>query len=286
MVVDAPDGQLRVTSAVAAGSPRSIALVPLLRIGRVTGVLELASLQPWNAAATELLASVRETLAIALEGARSRAELRALLAKTQRQAEELTRAGAYKSQFLANMSHELRTPLNAILGFTQLLHEGEVGPLTDEQREFLGNVLTSSRHLLRLINDVLDLAKVESGRLDFRPEPIDLPQVIGEVNAILRTTAADKNVRGEMAVDPTIGSVALDPARLKQVLYNYLSNALNFTPSGGLVTVRAAPEGADFFRLEVHDTGSGIEPQDLPRLFVEVQQLDCGATKKHAGTGL
>ncbi|TMB09424.1 MAG: hypothetical protein E6J65_29050, partial [Deltaproteobacteria bacterium] len=102
---------------------------------------------PWNAAATELLGSVRETLAIALEVARSRAELRALLAKTQRQAEELTRAGAYKSQFLANMSHELRTPLNAILGFTQLLHEGEVGPLTEQQSEFLGNVLTSGRHL-------------------------------------------------------------------------------------------------------------------------------------------
>src|SRR5437868_6117298 len=110
MVVDAPEGQLRVTSALATGSPRSIALVPLLRIGKVTGVLELASLQPWNAAATELLASVRETLTIALEGARSRAELRALLAKTQRQAEELTRAGAYKPQFLANMSQELRRP--------------------------------------------------------------------------------------------------------------------------------------------------------------------------------
>src|SRR3989441_883717 len=286
MVVDAPEGQLRVTSALAAGSPRSIALVPLLRIGRVTGVLELASLQPWNAAATELLASVRETLAIALEGARSRAELRALLAKTQRQAEELTRAGAYKSQFLANMSHELRTPLNAILGFTQLLHEGEVGPLTDQQRDFLGNVLTSSRHLLRLINDVLDLAKVESGKLDFRPESIDRAQVTGEVGAILRTTASEKQVRVEMAIDPAIGRVVLDPARLKQVLYNYLSNALKFTPAGGVVTVRAVPEGADFFRIEVHDTGDGIQPEELPRLFVEFQQLDAGAAKKHAGTGL
>jgi len=286
MVVDAPEGQLRVTSALAAGSPRSIALVPLLRIGKVTGVLELASLQPWNAAATELLASVRETLAIALEGARSRAELRALLAKTQRQAEELTRAGAYKSQFLANMSHELRTPLNAILGFTQLLHEGEVGPLTDQQRDFLGNVLTSSRHLLRLINDVLDLAKVESGKLDFRPESIDLAQVTGEVGAILRTTASEKQVRVEMAIDPAIGRVVLDPARLKQVLYNYLSNALKFTPAGSVVTVRAVPEGADFFRIEVHDTGDGIQPEELPRLFVEFQQLDAGAAKKHAGTGL
>jgi signal transduction histidine kinase/DNA-binding response OmpR family regulator/HAMP domain-containing protein len=286
MVIDAPQGQLQVTSALATGSPRSIVLVPLLRYGKVTGVLELASLQPLNPAATELLGSLRETIAIKVEAARSRAELRALLAKSQRQAEELTRAGAYKSQFLANMSHELRTPLNAILGFTQLLHEGEAGPLTEQQRDFLANVLTSSRHLLRLINDVLDLAKVESGKLDFRPESIDLSQAIGEVGAILRTTAAEKQVRVEIEVDPAIGRVVLDPARLKQVLYNYLSNALKFTPAGGVVTVRALPEGADFFRLEVHDTGAGIQPEDLRRLFVEFQQLDAGATKKHAGTGL
>jgi signal transduction histidine kinase/DNA-binding response OmpR family regulator/HAMP domain-containing protein len=285
-VVHAPADQLRVISALAAGSPRSIVLVPLIHIGKVTGVLELASLQPWNERSTDLLASVRETLAITLEVARSRAELRALLAKTQRQAEELTRAGAYKSQFLANMSHELRTPLNAILGFTQLLHEGEVGPLNDQQRDFLGNVLTSSHHLLRLINDVLDLAKVESGKLDFRPESIDLTQAIGEVGAILKTTAAERQVRVEIAVEPSIGRVVLDPARLKQVLYNYLSNALKFTPAGGLVTIRALPEGAEFFRIEVDDTGAGIQPEDLRRLFVEFQQLDAGAAKKHAGTGL
>jgi signal transduction histidine kinase/DNA-binding response OmpR family regulator len=313
-VVQAPADQLRVSSGLAQGWPRSIALVPLLRIGKVTGVLELASLHPWKEVSTELLASVRETLAIALDVARGRAELRALLAETQRQtreleaqrgaleeknaalvdtrlrleqqADEITKASTYKSQFLANMSHELRTPLNAILGFTQLLHEGEVGPLNSEQRDFLGNVLTSGGHLLRLINDVLDLAKIESGKLDFRPEPIDLPQVIGELSAILRTTSADKNVRLEMEVDPAIGTVVLDPARLKQVLYNYLSNALKFTPSGGRVLVRALTEGAESFRLEVHDTGPGLQPADLGRLFVEFQQLDAGAAKKHAGTGL
>ena len=285
-VVDAPPGQLRVNSGLAEGSPRSVVLVPLVRLGAVTAVIELVALEPWKELSTELLAMVREPIAIALEKARSRAELRRLLAETQRQAAELTRAGAYKSQFLANMSHELRTPLNAILGFTQLLHDGEVGPLTTEQREFLGNVLTSGRHLLRLINDVLDLAKVESGKLDFRPEAIEVPELIAEVNAILRTTASDKNVRVEVQVDPSLGGVVLDPARLKQVLYNYLSNALKFTPPGGLVTVRAATEGAESFRLEVEDTGPGIQPDDLARLFVEFQQLDAGAAKKHGGTGL
>jgi signal transduction histidine kinase/DNA-binding response OmpR family regulator len=314
LVVDAPTDALRVASGIAQGSARAVVLVPLVRDGKVTAVLELASLQPWKDVSTELLASVRENLAIALDVARGRAELRALLSETQQktreveaqrgaleeknvallesrqrlqqQAEELTRAGTYKSQFLANMSHELRTPLNAILGFTQLLHEGEVGALSEQQRDFLGNVLTSGRHLLRLINDVLDLAKVESGKLDFRPETVELRQVIGEVAAILRTTAAEKKVRVEVDVDAALGEVVLDPARLKQVLYNYLSNALKFTPNGGLVTVRASPEGDDSFRLAVHDTGAGIPPQDLPRLFVEFQQLDAGAAKKHAGTGL
>jgi len=314
LVVDAPAEGLRVTSGVAQGPARAIVLVPLIRNGAVTGVVELASLEPWKDVFTEILASVRENLAIALDVARSRAELRALLVETQQktreveaqrgaleeknvalqesrhrlqqQAEELTRAGTYKSQFLANMSHELRTPLNAILGFTQLLHEGEVGALSEQQREFLGNVLTSGRHLLRLINDVLDLAKVESGKLDFRPETVDLRQVIEEVSAILRTTAAEKRVRVEIDVDSALGQVVLDPARLKQVLYNYMSNALKFTPNGGLVTVRASRQGEDSFRLAVHDTGAGIRPQDLPRLFVEFQQLDAGAAKKHAGTGL
>jgi signal transduction histidine kinase/CheY-like chemotaxis protein/HAMP domain-containing protein len=285
-VVDASDGGLRVSSGLTEGTPRSIVFVPLLRLGKVVGIIELVSLRRWADLSSELLNSVREWIAIALDVARGRAELRGLLDETQRQAAELTRAGAYKSQFLANMSHELRTPLNAILGFTQLLHDAEVGPVTSEQREFLGNVLTSSRHLLRLINDVLDLAKVESGKLDFRPEPFALGDLIGEVIAILRTSAADKNVRVDVEVDPSLGRVVLDPARLKQVLYNYLSNALKFTPSGGLVTVRASPEGTDFFRLEVQDSGPGIEPQDLTRLFVEFQQLDAGAAKKHAGTGL
>jgi CheY-like chemotaxis protein len=184
------------------------------------------------------------------------------------------------------MSHELRTPLNAIIGFTQLLHDGEVGELSGEQRDFLGNVLTSGRHLLRLINDVLDLAKVESGKLDFRPEPIDLPELIGEVNAILRTAAVEKKVRMEVEVDRSLGQIVLDPARLKQVLYNYLSNALKFTPSGGRVTVRASPVAADFFRIEVEDSGPGIDAHDLARLFVEFQQLEEGAAKKHGGTGL
>jgi CheY-like chemotaxis protein len=184
------------------------------------------------------------------------------------------------------MSHELRTPLNAIIGFTELLHDGQVDPTSPTHKEFLGDILSSGRHLLQLINDVLDLAKVEAGKLEFRPELVDVAKLVGEVVAILRTTAAHKQIRLETQVDASVAQVTLDPARLKQVAYNYLSNALKFTPDGGRVTLRVKPEGLDSFRLEVQDTGIGIAPGDLGRLFVEFQQLEAGAAKRHQGTGL
>ena len=305
-VVQAPADHLRIRSGLVEGTPRAIALVPLLRSGQVTGLLELASLQPWEERATELLASVRETLAIAIEVARGREELRALLAETERQrgaleekntalvdtrrrleqqADELIRASAYKSQFLANMSHELRTPLNAIIGFAELLHDEEVGPLEQQQKEFLGDVLRSGRHLLQLINDVLDLSKVEAGKVEFRPERVDAERLVSEVLAILRTTAATKRVQIQHQVDPALGELVIDPGRLKQVLYNYASNALKFTPEGGTVSIRVTPEGALDFRMEVEDTGPGIAPEDLARLFVEFQQVHDGR-KLQGGTGL
>ena len=195
-------------------------------------------------------------------------------------------ANRLKSEFLANMSHELRTPLNAIIGFAELMHDGRVGPVSAEHKEFLGDILTSSHHLLQLINDVLDLAKVESGKMEFRPEAVDLARLVSEVRDILRTLMAQKRIRVQAEIDPTLPRVVVDPGKLKQVLYNYLSNALKFTPDEGRVTVRVMPEGPDAFRLEVEDTGIGIKPEDQERLFVEFQQLDTSAAKKYSGTGL
>jgi PAS domain S-box-containing protein len=198
----------------------------------------------------------------------------------------LQEANRLKSEFLANMSHELRTPLNAVIGFAELMHDGRTGPVTADQKEYLGDILTSSRHLLQLINDVLDVAKIESGKMEFRPVPVDLARTIGEVRDVLRTFASSKRISIEVSVDPEVAEVRTDPSRLKQVLYNYLSNALKFSPDGGRVAVRFSPEGADRFRLEVEDAGIGIRKEDLDRLFVEFQQLDASAAKKHAGTGL
>ena len=207
-------------------------------------------------------------------------------ARIKELADRALEANRLKSEFLANMSHELRTPLNAIIGFAELLHDGKVGPVRADQKEFLGDILGSSRHLLQLINDVLDLSKVEAGRMDFHPERVQVAALVGEVRDILRSIAAAKRIRVGVEIDPALADVVVDPGKLKQVLYNYLSNALKFTPEEGKVTIRAAPEGAELFRLEVEDSGIGIKPDDLKRLFVEFQQLDASAAKKYAGTGL
>ena len=213
-------------------------------------------------------------------------EIRRRSAELEMQNRRIQEASRLKSEFLANMSHELRTPLNAIIGFAELLHDGQVEPGSPTHKEFLGDILSSGRHLLQLINDILDLAKVEAGKLEFRPEPVDAPRLVGEVVAILRTTAAHKQIRIETQVDPSVATLLIDPARLKQVAYNYLSNALKFTPVGGSVALRIRPEPGEQFRLEVDDTGIGIAPADLGRLFVEFQQLEAGAAKRHQGTGL
>jgi PAS domain S-box-containing protein len=199
---------------------------------------------------------------------------------------QIQEASRLKSQFLANMSHELRTPLNAIIGFADLLQSGAVKPDSPKHPVFLGHIASSGRHLLQLINDVLDLSKVESGKFEFFPEPIRLPMIVKEVCDILHTGVDRKKIRIEVDIDAQLSDLVLDPARLKQVLYNFLSNAIKFTPERGRVAVRARAQTAGLFRLEVEDTGIGIAPDDLPRLFSEYRQLDSGYSKQHQGTGL
>ena len=195
-------------------------------------------------------------------------------------------ASRLKSEFLANMSHELRTPLNSIIGFADLLHDREIAPDTPQHQEFLSDILKSARHLLKLINDVLDLAKVEAGKMEFQPEETDLAQLVSEVTDVLQTFAIERRVVLAQEVPENTPSVCIDPARLRQVLYNFLSNALKFTPAGGRVTIRAHTLESDQLRVEVEDTGSGIAPENLPRLFVEFEQLEWQGSVRAAGTGL
>lgn len=213
-------------------------------------------------------------------------ELRARSVELELEHSRVQEASRLKSEFLANMSHEFRTPLNAIIGFTELLHDHQVEPDAPEHDEFLGDILSSARHLLHLINEILDLAKVEAGKLEVRPEPVNLAALVEGVCVAVRSISQKKNIQIETEADDSLGDVSVDPARLRQILYNYLSNALKFTPDGGRIHVRTRAEGRDAFRIEVEDNGIGIAPEDIGRLFVQFQQLESGAAKKHPGTGL
>jgi PAS domain S-box-containing protein len=212
-------------------------------------------------------------------------QLRRQNIELERETRRAREANRMKSEFLANMSHELRTPLNAIIGFAEIMHDEVTGSTSEEHKEYLNDILTSGRHLLQLINDILDLSKVEAGKMEFEPEEVDLARMIREVQAILNSLSTKKHLLIETDLDPQIGRVSLDPRRLKQVLYNYLSNAIKFTPERGTICIRTRRE-SEMFRIEVEDTGIGVRKEDLDQLFVEFQQLDESATKRYEGTGL
>jgi PAS domain S-box-containing protein len=213
-------------------------------------------------------------------------ELRLRSLRLEAENRQMQEANRLKTRVLANMSHELRTPLNAIIGFSDLLYLGAVPRDSPKFLEFLGHIRASGHHLLQLINDVLDLSKVEAGKLLFAPETISLPAIVKDVGDIMRSEAQKKNITVAVDIEASLPDLVLDPVRLKQVLFNYLSNAIKFTPEDGRVIVRARREGHDHFRIEVEDTGIGVSAADLPRLFSEFEQLDQGLNKRHQGTGL
>ena len=225
----------------------------------------------------ELVASQREAQA------REEAARRQVLEVENRRIQEGSRI---KSEFVANMSHELRTPLNSIIGFAELMVDQRLGPLPPKYAEFPSLILNSAGHLLQLINDILDLAKVESGKIDLKPERVQLASVVHDVASIASGLARQRDIRIDTIVAPEVGEAHLDPNRLKQVLYNFLSNAIKFSHEHSRVEVRIRTEGADHFRLEVQDWGIGIKAEDQDRLFVEFQQLDASTAKHYKGTGL
>jgi PAS domain S-box-containing protein len=195
-------------------------------------------------------------------------------------------ASRLKSEFLANMSHELRTPLNAIVGFSEYLSDELAGPLNAKQLECLGHVLTSGRHLLRLINDVLDLAKVEAGKLELFPVEFELCELLEEVCSVARALAEEKEIAVALQCDPKLERVTLDPQKLRQVLFNLLANAVKFTPEGGQVEVTALALADGQLEVRVRDNGIGIRREDLSALFQKFRQLDAGSGRHHEGTGL
>jgi signal transduction histidine kinase len=202
----------------------------------------------------------------------------------QRLYQELETASRHKSEFLANMSHELRTPLNAILGFSQVLQQRLFGELNEKQEEYVEDILSSGNHLLSLINDVLDLSKVEAGQVVLEVAPFSLREAVERGVVMVRERASNNGVALATEIGPEVQVVSGDERRIRQILFNLLSNAVKFTPAGGRVDVSAARVDGEI-QVAVADTGPGIAPEDVERIFEEFQQTDVGAAERE-GTGL
>jgi PAS domain S-box-containing protein len=200
---------------------------------------------------------------------------------------QLDQTGRLKDEFLANMSHELRTPLNAILGLSEALLEQVSGTLTARQVKSITTISTSGTHLLTLINDILDLSKIESGKLELNPDTINVKEFCESCLVFVRTQAMQKNISVAFEHDGRLEKFSADPKRLKQILVNLLTNAVKFTPEDGSIGLKvAAPEGEDVMRFTVWDTGIGIAPENEQKLFRAFTQIDSGLTRAQEGTGL
>jgi signal transduction histidine kinase/CheY-like chemotaxis protein len=212
-------------------------------------------------------------------------ELEIVNLKLQDSNRELQRANSLKSEFLANMSHELRTPLNAIIGFSELLLDRSFGTLADEQKDYVADILSSGRHLLELINEILDLSKIEAGKMKLVPEAFEVGLAVDEAVALLRVEAGRKQIELVADVEEPDLEVRADRSKIKQIMYNLLSNAVKFTHPGGRVTLSARGDG-DALVVRVADTGIGVREEDQERIWEAFTQVDGSYARKYQGTGL
>jgi signal transduction histidine kinase len=265
--------------AVLAAGIRALLAVPMLREGHVIGGLVVFRNTPGGFAAEtiELLKSFAGQSALAIHNAK-------LFEDLERQGHELAAASRHKSQFLANMSHELRTPLNAVLGYAELIQDGVYGDVPEKIRSILERMQQNGRHLLGLINDVLDLSKIEAGELTLSPGEYSMRELALAVSSATEALAAEKKLALEVDVPADLPTGRGDERRLTQVLLNLVSNAIKFTEAGS-VGIRARVEDGGFL-VAVSDTGIGIAPEDQGRIFEEFQQVDASSTRRKGGTGL
>ena len=259
---------------------RSTSVAPLLREGVAIGAITVPRAGPGVMTANQLalLRTFADQAVIAIENVR-------LFREIEDKNQQLEIASKHKSEFLANMSHELRTPLNAIIGFSEVLAEEMFGDLNEKQAEYANDIHGSGKHLLSLINDILDLAKVEAGRMELNLSDYNLPVAIDNAMTLVRERALTHGLSLKSEIDPAVGDLRGDERKVKQILLNLLSNAVKFTPAGGTVTVLAHyAEG--FAQIAVRDTGVGIAPKDQTAVFEEFKQVGTDVTKKGEGTGL
>ena len=278
-ITDESAYQSRVREVIIRCGYRSVLAVPLLCEDRLLGALAVIRSSPGDFAVdvVALLKTFATQSALAIQNAR-------LFREIEDKSHQLEVASQHKSEFLANMSHELRTPLNAIIGFSEVLAERMFGEINDKQAEYLADILESGRHLLSLINDILDLSKIEAGRMELERTTFHLPNAIENALTLVRERAQRHGITLGRTIDERLGMIDADERKVKQVLLNLLSNALKFTPEGGRIDVRAAARD-DGVEISVTDTGVGIAPEDQTTVFEEFRQVG-SAAKKVEGTGL
>jgi signal transduction histidine kinase len=277
-ILEAPT-ESRVRGALVRAGYRALLAVPLVREDHLLGGLTVIrkAIGEFTPEVIELLRTFATQSALAIQNAR-------LFLEIEDKSRQLEVASQHKSEFLASMSHELRTPLNAIIGFSDVLLERTFGDLTAKQEQYASVILDSGRHLLSLINDILDLSKIEAGRMELELADFHLPSAIDDALLLMRERAGRRGLTLERHVDERLGEIRGDQRKVKQVLLNLLSNALKFTPEGGRIDVRAAmSEG--LVEVSVADTGVGIAPEDQEAIFEEFRQVGT-ADKKVEGTGL
>jgi GAF domain-containing protein len=259
---------------------RSLLAVPLLREGRIMGGFTIYRRIPGSFApeVVNLLQTFATQSVMAIQNAR-------LFREIEDKSRQIEAANRHKSEFLANMSHELRTPLNAIIGFSEVLGERMFGELNEKQAEYTDDILTSGRHLLSLINEILDLSKVEAGRMELELATFDLPLAIDNARTFVRERATKHGINLDVTVDERLGDFVGDERKIKQILLNLLSNAVKFTPEGGRIGITARRADGSV-EISVSDTGIGIAPEDQPKIFEEFRQVGGDNAKKIEGTGL
>jgi signal transduction histidine kinase/putative methionine-R-sulfoxide reductase with GAF domain len=259
---------------------KSVLAVPLLREDRILGALTVWRRVEggFSPEVVNLLQTFATQSALAIQNAR-------LFREIEDKSRQIEAANRHKSEFLANMSHELRTPLNAIIGFSEVLGERMFGELNEKQAEYTDDILSSGRHLLSLINEILDLSKVEAGRMELELANFDLPLAIDNARTFVRERAAKHGITLDVTVDERLGDFVGDELKIKQILLNLLSNAVKFTPEGGRIGIKARQADGSV-EISVSDTGIGIAPQDQAKIFEEFRQVGSDYAHKVEGTGL
>ncbi len=262
------------------GRARTAFFMPMLKEGRVVGGIMIyrPEVRPFTPKQIDLVSTFADQAVIAIENVR-------LFKEIEEKSRQLEIANRHKSEFLASMSHELRTPLNAIIGFSEVLQERMFGEMNEKQEEYINDIHGSGQHLLSLINDILDLSKVEAGRMELDLATFDVPEAIGNALTLIKERAGRHNIDLQVALDPAVGEIKADERKFKQILLNLLSNAVKFTPESGRITVAARPVDS-MIEVSVTDTGIGIAPEHCNAVFEEFRQVGTDYTKKAEGTGL